>query len=53
VADEEAFFVVVGADEPAGDTFVTIGYGFLRYWGWNTSTPLTLRDIQLNAVALE
>ena len=41
VADEEALLVVVGIDEPAGDT-VGPSLRISPVLGWNTSTPLTL-----------
>lgn len=32
VADEEAFFVVVGVDEPAGDAFGAVAADFAGVW---------------------
>ena len=41
VADEEAFLVVVGVDEPAGDAFGAVAADFAGL-GSKTSTPFTL-----------
>jgi hypothetical protein len=38
VADEEAFFIVVGVDEPTGDFVGVAGVNFPRLWMKNIDT---------------
>jgi len=41
VTNEEAFLVIVGVDEPAGDAFSTVAAHFPSVWGETRLQPFT------------